>query len=58
VITPIVAAATRFSAKLRDEMDLVAQNDDLVGVVRGDDTTRPCALWLRSDTSSKVERAD
>ena len=34
MITPIVAAATRFSAKLRDEIHLVALNDDLVGVVR------------------------
>ena len=47
-----------FSSKLRDETDLSALSDDLVGVVT--ETMRPAHvfLWLRSDTSSKGERAD
>jgi hypothetical protein len=47
-----------FNARLREETDLQALSDELVGVISATMQPEHASLWLRPDTASKGQQAD
>jgi hypothetical protein len=47
-----------FSSKLRDETDLKALNEDLLGIVKETMQPEHVSLWLRPETAQKGEQTE
>jgi hypothetical protein len=47
-----------FNARLRDQTDLGALSDELVGVVSATMQPEHASLWLRRDTAAKAQQTD
>jgi hypothetical protein len=54
----LTVAVEAFGTKLRDETDLEALNDELVGVVAEIMQPAHISLWLRSDTAPQRQQAE